>query len=152
MSATAVVDAWQDEEDASIRRMVKWMQANREAVGAIGIEDAFMGKGPHASLTVARSGGRCEGALMIAGYPVSRMVRLPASTWRSELGLVQLAQVMFGGKKSEHLEAAAREYAKQITGQVFKKTETHMAEALCMAKVLQGRFAFNLGSTVWRNR
>lgn len=151
-NATELVQAWQDDEDVSIRRLITWCQKNKDAEGLIGVEDAFLGKGPHASLTVARSGGRCEGALMIAGYPVARTKRLGASEWRGELGITQLAQVACGGKKSKNLEAAARLYAKKLANREFPVNETHMAEAICMGKVMQARFAATFQSALWRNR
>lgn len=144
VSAKGVVDAWQEEQDASLRRLVRWLRENREAAGMIGVEDAFVGKGAHASLEVARSGGCAEGALMIAGYPRDQMVRLHPSTWRSELGIK--------GKNREAKEAQARLYAGKILGRTLADDETHMAEALCMAQVMVGRFSRKFESTVWRNR
>lgn len=136
MNAKGVVDAWQDDSWPSIRRLVLWMRENRESVGLIGIEDCFVGKGPHASLLVARSGGRVEGSLVIAGWNPDRIRWLHPSHWRSELGIK--------GKERKDKEASAREYAKRMTGKTFKQSETHMAEALCMAQVTWNVFARSL--------
>ena len=89
---------------------------------------------------------------MITGYPKARMKRLDASEWRGELGIVSTAIKVFGGKKSAQLEAAARLYAKQLAGVDFPTSETHMAEAICMGKVMQARFGAKVQSVLWRNK
>lgn len=136
MNAKVVVDAWQDDAWPSIRRLVLWMRENRDAVGIIGVEDAFLGKGAHASLMVARAGGRVEGALVIAGWNPDRIRWLHPSHWRAELGIK--------GKDRKDKEAAARKYAQAMTGRTFSVAETHMAEALCMAQVTQNMVARDL--------
>lgn len=135
-NAKGIVDSWQDESWPSIRRLVLWMRENREHVGLIGIEDCFVGKGPHASLMVARSGGRVEGSLVIAGWSPDRIRWLQPSSWRAELGIK--------GKKSKEKEASAREHAKRLTGRSFTAAETHMAEALCIGEVTWSFYSRNL--------
>lgn len=144
MNAKDVVDAWQDEAWPSIRRLVLWMRENRDAVGLIGVEDSFLGKGAHASLMVARAGGRVEGALVIAGWNPDRIKWLHPAHWRAELGIK--------GKDRTAKEAAGREYARMMTGRTFTVAETHMAEALCMAQVTQNVVARQIRPATMRGR
>lgn len=143
LSANAVVDAWQDEPRPALRRLVQWLRENRAATSMIGVEDAFMGKGPHASLHVARAGGFCEGVLFSIGYPESNVIRLHPSKWRSEISIK--------GKDRDAKEAHARVIAEGMCPRRFSKGETHMAEALCMAQVTWNTLARSHNSSVWRN-
>ena len=133
LSHNAVIDAWQDELYPSLRRLILWVRENRSAIGRVGIEDAFMGKGPRSSLSVARSGGKVEGALFISGYPVDRVHLLLPSVWRKEVGVV--------GKDREEKEASARVIAAGMMCRTFSKAETHTAEALLIAQVTWNRLA-----------
>lgn len=147
-----LVDAWQDEKAPSTRRLIQWMQANRGAISAISIEDQFMGtqKNGNANvsgtLSVCRSAGFVEGALYCAGFPITSIQWVLPSVWRAALGLNT------GNKTSRLKEDAAREYAKMVAGHPFKVSEVHMAEAICMGRVLSTQVIDKLHKPVWRNR
>jgi len=144
-NATSIIDAWQDEDETAVRKLIRWVQANREAAGCVAIEDQFLGKGIHGSLMVARSSGFVEGALVIAGYPRQRIQWMLPSVWRAEMGLNK------GNPKRAEKEEAARMYAKRITGKTFAVSETHMAEAICMSQAAWAKFARQSTLPVWRN-
>lgn len=144
-NATGIVDAWQDDDETSVRKLIRWVQANKDAAGCVAIEDQFLGKGVHGSLMVARSSGFVEGALVIAGYPRQRIQWMLPSVWRAEMGLNK------GNKTSKEKESAARVYAKRITGKDFAVSETHMAEAICMSQAAWAKFARGSQLPVWRS-
>jgi len=146
LDAKSVVDSWQDDMHASVRRLIMWVRENRESVGLIGVEDSYVGVNPQSSLAVTRAGGFVEGALYVSGYPVNKVLRIAPSSWRAELDLNR------GNKERKAKEAAARVYAKGMTGKTYSIAETHMAESACIAQVVWNKFARSVDLPVWRNR
>jgi hypothetical protein len=154
LSRGSVIDAWQEDKDVSHYRMVKWVTANRDTIKRIAIEDQFMmkpraptpgdsswGTSPHAVIEVSRSAGETIGWLKCAGYPPSQLVDVLPQTWRSKIGIK--------GKGRDEKEAQARLYASKVFGQL-PKSQTHMAEAYCIAQWCWNEMAFNLESPINR--
>lgn len=100
------------------------------------IEDAFVGKGAHASLSVAKAGGFIDGALWCAGVRSPRWQPI-AGQWRKPFkwpGTRPDLSKPKGKRRSARAdyEEDARDLALKLTGRKFDKSQTHVAEAIVM--------------------